>query len=101
MMALLRDRTQLILPVILLSVLAISMWPGMSQPMAHALGLGSGQNFSAAYALSFCAGVFFPGRIRWTLPLGMFVIVNILTNVHYGVSPLDRFLFVKVAAFAL
>jgi hypothetical protein len=97
----LKDSKQLILPVVLMCVLAISMWPGMSQPMAQALGLGSGQNFSTAYALSFCAGVFFPPRLRWSLPLGMFVIVNILTNVHYGVNPLDRYIFVKVAAFAL
>lgn len=81
-------------------VLAVSMWPGMSGPMAQALGLGHGQNFSAAYALAFCAGVYFPNRMKWTLPLGMFVIVNILTNVHYGVSPLNRYLFVKIFAFA-
>jgi hypothetical protein len=97
----LKNKTNLVLPIILMTVLAISMWPGMSQPMAQALGLGSGQNFSAAYALSFCAGVYFPPRLRWSLPLGMFIIVNILTNVYYGVSPLNRYIFVKVAAFAL
>lgn len=91
----------LLLPIILLIVLAISMWPGMSQPLAQALGLGSGQNFSTAYALAFCAGVYFPVRFRWTLPLAMFVIVNVLTNLHYEVSPFNRYLFPKVAAFAL
>ena len=81
-------------------VLAISMWPGMSEPLARLFHLSSGQNFSAAYALAFCAGVYFPKRMRWTLPLGMFVIINILTNIHYGVSPFNRYLYVKVAAFA-
>ena len=80
-------------------VLAISMWPGMSEPMARALGLGNGLNFSAAYALAFCAGVYFPKRMKWILPLAMFVIVNILTNLYYGVSPFHRYLFVKIAAF--
>ena len=82
-------------------VLAISMWPGVSEPMARALGLPNGLNFSAAYALAFCAGVYFPNRLKWTLPLGMFIIVNILTNLHYGVSPFNRYLFVKIAAFSL
>lgn len=94
-------------------VLAISMWPGVSGPMARlfahaAASLGkeigdavsSGQNFSTAYALAFCAGVFFPLRLRWALPLGTLVIVNILTNLHYGVSPLDRYLIPKILAFA-
>ena len=81
-------------------VLAISMWPGVSGPMAQLLGLSSGQNFSTAYALAFCAGVFFPPRLRWVLPLGMLVIINILTNLHYGVSPLDRYLIPKILAFA-
>jgi hypothetical protein len=91
----------LALPIILMIVLAISMWPGMSEPLARFFHLSSGQNFSAAYALAFCAGVYFPGRLRWTLPLGMFIVLNILTNLHYGVSPFNRYIFVKVAAFAL
>jgi hypothetical protein len=83
-------------------VLAISMWPGISDPMAHALGLSSGSNFSTAYALAFCAGVYFPKRQRWTLPLGMFVIINILTNVfYYKVDALHPYLFVKIIAFSL
>jgi hypothetical protein len=97
----LKDKRQLLLPVLLMIVLAISMWPDVSQPMARALGLSSGQNFSTAYALAFCAGVFFPARLRWVLPLGMLVIVNILTNLHYGVDPLNRYIFLKVGAFAL
>lgn len=97
----LKDKFKLVLPILLMVVLAISMWPGVSEPMARALGLPNGLNFSAAYALAFCAGVYFPNRLKWTLPLGMFIFVNILTNLHYGVSPFNRYLFVKIAAFSL
>lgn len=90
---------KIVLPFLLMVVMAISMWPGMSEPLARALGLSTGLNFSAAYALAFCAGVYFPKRLKWALPLGMFVVVNALTNVHYGVSPFDKYLIVKVAAF--
>ena len=95
-----KDKSKIILPIILVTVLAISMWPGVSAPMARAFGLFDGQNFSAAYALAFCAGIYFPKRLRWPLTLGMLIIVNMLTNVYYGVSPLDRYLFVKIAAFS-
>ena len=82
-------------------VLAISMWPGVSEPMARAFGLSSGQNFSAGYALAFCAGVYFPKRLRWTLTLGTFLIINILTNhLYYGVSPFNRYLWLTIAAFS-
>jgi hypothetical protein len=97
----LKDKRQLLLPILLMIVLAISMWPDVSAPMARALGLSSGQNFSTAYALAFCAGVFFPSRLRWILPLGMLLIVNILTNLHYGVEPFNRYLIPKIIAFAL
>lgn len=81
-------------------VLAISMWPGFATPMAQALGLWDGQNFSAGYALAFCAGIYFPKRLRWTLTLGTLIIVNILTNLYYGVSPFHPYLFVKIIAFS-
>jgi hypothetical protein len=98
----LKDKWKVILPGLLMVVAAISMWPGVSDPMAHALGLRNGQNFSAGYALAFCAGVYFPKRLRWTLTLGTFLIINILTNqFYYGVSPFDRYVWLKVFAFAL
>jgi hypothetical protein len=96
-----KDKWKIILPIVLMIVLAISMWPGVAQPMASLLGLGEGQNFSTAYALAFCAGVYFPRRLRWSLTLGMLIIVNVLTNLHYGVSPVDRYLVLKIAVFTL
>lgn len=99
-MAGLKDKFKIVLPIVLMVVLAISMWPGVAAPMARALGLGDGQNFSAGYALAFCAGIYFPKRLRWTLILGTLIILNILTNLYYGVSPFHPYLFVKILAFS-
>jgi hypothetical protein len=97
-----KDKWKIILPFILMVVLAISMWPGVADPLARAFGLPNGQNFSAGYALAFCAGVYFPRRLRWTLTLGTFLIINILTNqFYYGVSPFNRYVWLKIFAFSL
>jgi hypothetical protein len=40
-------------------------------------------NFSAAVALAFCAGVFFPGRMAWWLPLATFLGTDLLLNLYY------------------
>ncbi|MBM3878669.1 MAG: hypothetical protein FJ387_02970 [Verrucomicrobia bacterium] len=42
------------------------------------------QNFSAVYALLFCAGVYFAGRLAWWLPLGTLLVTDLLLNWHYG-----------------
>jgi len=41
------------------------------------------QNFSAAYALAFCAGVYFSGRMGWWLPLGTLLLTDIALNLYY------------------
>jgi len=41
------------------------------------------QNFSAAYALMFCAGVFFPKRLAWWLPFVTMLIIDLLLNQFY------------------
>ena len=41
------------------------------------------ENFSAAYALVFCAGAFLPGRLAWWLPLATMAITDLLLNLHY------------------
>jgi hypothetical protein len=42
------------------------------------------KNFSAAYALFFCAGLYLPRRLAWSLPLGVMVVTDlILTFGHY------------------
>src|ERR1022692_3782538 len=40
-------------------------------------------NFSAAYALAFCAGVYFSRRMAWWFPLTIFVITDIGLNMYY------------------
>jgi len=44
------------------------------------------QNFSAAYALVFCAGVYFTGRMAWWLPLGTMLITDIGLNLYYSLA---------------
>ena len=41
-------------------------------------------NFSAAYALAFCAGVYFAGRMAWWLPLATLVATDLLLNAYYS-----------------
>jgi hypothetical protein len=47
----------------LMVVLACSRWPGVMPA-----------NFSAAYALAFCAGLYFPKVMAWVLPLATLLI---------------------------
>ncbi len=44
------------------------------------------QNFSAAYALVFCAGVYFTGRMAWWLPLGTMLVTDIGLNMYYWLA---------------
>ena len=59
------------------------------------------QNFSAAYALAFCAGVYFPHKVRWWLPLGTIFALDLLLNLfYYRVTPVDAYTLIKLGAFA-
>ena len=60
------------LPIALMVVFALSRVPGMLP-----------QNFSAAYALTFCAGVYFCGRMAWWLPLTTLVITDLGLDLYY------------------
>src|SRR5689334_20350166 len=64
---------RIVLPLAFLLVLALSRIPGMLP-----------QNFSAVYALAFCAGVYFRGSMAWWLPLGTLVITDLLLNIYYA-----------------
>ena len=63
---------KLALPIALMVVFALSRIPGMLP-----------QNFSAAYALAFCAGVYFSGRMGWWLPLGTLLLTDLALNFYY------------------
>src|SRR6185503_8010959 len=70
-------RTKLILPLILMVVFALTRWPGLMP-----------WNFSAAYALMFCAGIYFPKRLVWWLPFVTMFITDLLLNGMYYHAPL-------------
>jgi hypothetical protein len=76
------------LPYLLMLVAALSRWPGLFPP-----------NFSAFYALAFCAGAFFPRNIKWWLPLGTLVITDIVLDFHY--HSFSAMHLVNYAAYAL
>jgi len=61
-----------LLPIALMLVFALSRIPGMLP-----------QNFSAAYAIAFCAGVFFTGSMAWWLPLATLLVTDIALNLYY------------------
>ncbi|HEU5070741.1 MAG TPA: DUF6580 family putative transport protein [Verrucomicrobiae bacterium] len=66
---------KLALPIALMVVFALTRVPGMLP-----------QNFSAAYALVFCAGVYFSGRMAWWLPLGTMLVTDIGLNLYYWLA---------------
>jgi hypothetical protein len=53
-------------------VAALSRWPGLFPP-----------NFSAFYALAFCAGAFFPRNIKWWLPMGTLMLTDLVLDLFY------------------
>ena len=63
---------KLVMPLALMLVFALSRIPGMLP-----------QNFSAAYALVFCAGVYFSGRLAWWLPLTTLLVTDIALDLYY------------------
>src|SRR6266404_3011702 len=69
---LLEVKGKIALPVALMVVFALSRVPGMLP-----------QNFSAAYALAFCAGVYFSGRMAWWLPLATLLVTDLGLNLYY------------------
>ena len=66
---------KLALPIALMVVFAVTRVPGMLP-----------DNFSAAYALVFCAGVYFSGRMAWWLPLGTMLVTDIGLNLYYWLA---------------
>ncbi len=63
---------KILLPVIFLLVFAVSRIPGLMP-----------SNFSAAYAFAFCAGIYFPRRLAWWLPLGVMLATDLGLNFYY------------------
>jgi len=82
-----------LLPWAFIVLAAVSRWPGLFPG-----------NFSAFYALAFCAGAFFPGKMKWWLPLGTLLVTDLLLNLYYyfgmGINAFQPFQLVNYAAFA-
>jgi hypothetical protein len=77
------------LPYLFMGVAALSRWPGLFPP-----------NFSAFYALAFCAGAFFPNQIKWWLPLSTLMVTDLALNlfVYHAFSSTQL---INYGAFAL
>src|SRR5207247_333081 len=85
-----KEKWNLGLPLLLMLAFALTRWPGLL-PV----------NFSAAYALTFCAGVYFPKRLAWPLPLATLLATDMLMNVfYYRVAPVSAYMLVNYAAYA-
>jgi len=67
-----RDRLVKLLPLVFLVFIAVSRWPGLLP-----------SNFSAVYALMFCAGAFFPRRAGLLWPLAVVLVTDVVLNLHY------------------
>jgi len=78
------------LPLLLMLVFALTRIPGVLP-----------ENFSAAYALAFCGGLYFHGALGWALPLGTLAVTDVLLNVFYYQQPVwSGALLVQLLAFA-
>ncbi|MHC1765660.1 MAG: DUF6580 family putative transport protein [Verrucomicrobiia bacterium] len=85
-----KERRKLWMPVLLMVAFALTRWPGVMPP-----------NFSAAYALVFCAGVYFPKRLAWWLPLTTLLVTDVAMNIfYYDAAPLDDRMLVNYLAYA-
>lgn len=67
-----KARCHQLLPFIFLLLVALSRWPGL-MPV----------NFSAVYALMFCAGALFPARLGWRAPFGVLFVSDLALNAYY------------------
>lgn len=85
-----KTKWNLWLAILLMAVFAVTRWPGLLPP-----------NFSAAYALVFCAGVYFPGKLAWALPLGTLLASDIIINLfHYHTDPVGTYMLLNYAIYA-
>jgi len=82
------------LPYAFMALAALSRWPGLFKP-----------NFSAFYALAFCAGAFFPRGMKWWLPLATLIISDLALNLYYllalHIQPFSLTQLVNYGAFLL
>ena len=82
------------LPFVFIVLAALSRWPGLFP-----------KNFSAFYGLSFCAGAFFPGTMKWWLPMGTLLVTDLALDCYYyfalGINAFQPYQLMNYPAFAL
>lgn len=82
-----------LLPATFVALAALTRWPEVFP-----------QNFSVFYALAFCAGAFFPGRVAWWVPMGTLLATDLALNCYYqfvvGVDAFQWFQLINYLAFA-
>ncbi|MGH7940494.1 MAG: DUF6580 family putative transport protein [Limisphaerales bacterium] len=79
-----------ILPILFVAIFAVSRVPKLFPP-----------DFSAVYALAFCAGVYFRGALAWWLPLAAMAVTDAALNIfYYHVSPFSREMLLNYAIYA-
>jgi len=85
-----KEKWNIWLPILLMIVFACTRWPGLLPP-----------NFSAFYALAFCAGVYFPRRLAWWLPFTTMLLTDIVLNLcYYHTTAITGYLMVNYLAYA-
>lgn len=83
-------KAKIILPVLFVLMFAVSRVPRLMPP-----------DFSAAYALAFCAGVYFRGALAWWLPLAVMAATDAGLNLFYWhVNPFRPELLLNYAIYA-
>lgn len=76
--------------LLMLALFAVSRIPGLLP-----------QNFSAAYALAFCAGVYFPGSLAWWLPLSVMLGTDVVLNLTcYHTAAVNGFMLATYPCYA-
>lgn len=82
------------LPLLFIVLAAATRWPGVFPP-----------NFSAFYALAFCAGAFFPRGMAWWVPLGTLLATDLILNCYYefylGIPAFQWFQIINYFGFAV
>jgi len=89
MLGAVKEKWKKLLPLGFMLLFALSRIPGVL-PL----------NFSAAYAIAFCGGVYFSGAMAWWLPLGTLAATDLLLNVFYYHQPVfSWYMLVKTLGF--
>ena len=73
-------KKQTVWALVLMLAFAASRWPGVMP-----------WNFSAAYALAFCAGLYFPTVLAWVLPLSTLLMTDVVLSTAYYDVGLQHF----------